>query len=384
MKRDDTVAIATVQGRGVLSPARTVLGLMLLACGPGVVHAAITVTNSVFPAVGGTLRYAEDSNPGPQISVGAPGFNLSWDFSSLQRNSSWQYAMRDASTGASAAAFPDATLVYDQQGHPTTRLPGSQATEAYLQVTAGQVNLLGFGGSDALLLGFNHTSAFSGGGPILRWAPTNFFDIKAVSSGFMQEIPKRVSLELDQTFEQVVSTFEKYRITSSFQMVSFIDGFGTLTIPGGTFDVLRVHDTVSHLETSLDLYVPPLGWLPADSLTNSFAELFPIADVIPDLQAVLDALSADQRQLFPTTWMNVPFSYHSYSFIDAESTEVLATVNYAMLPEILGQGLQSTVVESVQFKDLGDTSPVPLPAAAWLFSSGLAGFIGLSRRKLAA
>jgi len=45
-------------------------------------------------------------------------------------------------------------------------------------------------------------------------------------------------------------------------------------------------------------------------------------------------------------------------------------------------GAQYFEIWNVGFVKTGDLAPVPIPAAAWLFGSGLLGLIGISRRRL--
>jgi hypothetical protein len=45
-----------------------------------------------------------------------------------------------------------------------------------------------------------------------------------------------------------------------FQRLGVIDAYGTLSIPGGTFDVLRKKQT-EYRSTAVDVKVAPLGWI---------------------------------------------------------------------------------------------------------------------------
>jgi hypothetical protein len=56
------------------------------------------------------------------------------------------------------------------------------------------------------------------------------------------------------------ATADSFRIRISNQRIAVIDAYGTFTIPGGTFDVLRKKQT-EYKSTAIDVKVPPLGWI---------------------------------------------------------------------------------------------------------------------------
>lgn len=286
------------------------------ALAPPGAHAQITVTNSVFPVAGDRLFYAIDNNPGPQIVMGRPGLNQHWDFSSLQRSQSWSYTMRPASTGVYSSQFPDATLVYGQGGHTTIpNLPGSNGAEAYLKVANNQVQLLGFAdGSDPLGIGVGTVTSFQPPQG-LRRAPVNFFDASSNASTIVVNYPaSSLPLQLPELTE--------YRYSGSLFANSIVDGAGTLDLPGGTFDVLRVK-TDFYIEGRIEGSHPLLGWL---DVTNQSIAYWP------------SALGVTR--------------YYYHEFVDAQSKEVLATIEG---PDNGGEaGLPSDplAVVRVQFKDL--------------------------------
>lgn len=63
--------------------------------------------------------------------------------------------------------------------------------------------------------------------------------------------------------------------------------------------------------------------------------------------------------------------------------QTMNELNYALTDNLLSYGLGDigTPGAAGLFTPEAATSPVPVPAAAWLFSSGLAGMLGISRRK---
>ena len=212
------------------------------------VSAQITITNSVFPAVGDTLHYLFGNQPGAINQIYTPpGGSQMWDLSNLQPDQTWNQVMQNPQTGSASASFPAASVLFN---------PLNSGSEVYGQVTSNQVNDLGYFGLDEIGLGLNLNFVKS---PALEesWAPVNFFDIHQSASnvltGFDASIAPAVLLNL-------VPTADSFRIRITYQRISTIDAWGTLAIPGGTFDVLRKKQT-EYKSTAVDVKVPPLGWI---------------------------------------------------------------------------------------------------------------------------
>jgi hypothetical protein len=327
------------------------------------VQAQIVVGNSVFPRAGDTLHYALDRNPGPAIQVTPPGFHV-WDFSSLQKQTTWTETLRPASSSSGFEFFSGATLVYTQTGPASVNfplLPGSNGSEAFLKVTDNAVSLMGFyGGSDAGHLGVGAVvrpaldcavippdpacvpdlrTVFMTRYKVplqLLAAPTQFFDIRASSASVLQEYPPALIPGL------VNIPYTDLRVRVTVSSTTAVDGAGTLLLPGGSFEALRER-TRTIVELRLDAQVPPLGWL---DITDPHARA-----AIPDVRW--------------GTW-----EQYTYRYFDALSKESLATT-YS--PIALVDMADSFAVEQVRFKDL---APVPEPQTAVML---LLGLIGLSR-----
>ncbi|HMQ59570.1 MAG TPA: T9SS type A sorting domain-containing protein [Flavilitoribacter sp.] len=211
--------------------------------------AQISISNSVFPAVGDNLSYSFGNQPGAINAIYTPpGGNQQWDLSNLQASSTWNQIFLDPQTGAGAAAFPTATLMYR---------PLNSTMEVYLNVTNNEVLLLGVYGDDPLGLGQSLISHYNP--PLmLSQAPVQFFDTKLASSGFLLPFgPNDISAAL---LSQLPVSPDSLRIRTSISRLDVVNAWGTLTIPGGTFDVLRQNRT-QYRERRIDAKIPPLGWL---------------------------------------------------------------------------------------------------------------------------
>lgn len=225
-----------------------VLFCLLVFGGIHPVTAQITITNAVFPVVGDTLHYIFGNQPGAINQVFTPpGGGQQWNLSNLQPTQTWNQIMQNPATGSAQASFPGANILYN---------PLNSASQVYLQVTGTQVLDMGYFGLDELGLGLN---LLFDNRPDLEesWAPVNFFDIHQstanVLSAFDAPIAPPILLNL-------VPTADSFRIRVTYQRISAVDAFGTMTIPGGTFDVLRKKRT-EYKSMAVDVKVAPLGWI---------------------------------------------------------------------------------------------------------------------------
>lgn len=221
------------------------------------VAAQITITNAIFPAVGDTLFYAVDNQPSGIIMT-APGGGQQWDFSNLQPSFTWEQAFQDPSNGTAYSSFPSANLLYQS---------GNGNVETYLNASPQEVKILGFSGPDPAILGVDLVARYNP--PIVQSrAPVNFFDIKQVSSGLL--LPFSPSLLPGSN--QLPVNADSLRIRLAINRLDVVDAWGTLSIPGGAYDVLREKRT-EYRETRLDAKVPPLGWLDITDIAIQYLQL---------------------------------------------------------------------------------------------------------------
>jgi hypothetical protein len=145
------------------------------------------------------------------------------------------------------AQLPGATLF-------TSLTPFS---EAYFNVSDTEVALSAYYGPDPFGVGINAIIHYN---PPLteRKAPMNFFDISQSSSGAFEGWP---TTTLPTLFvSSLPFTSDSMRIRVAISRIEAVEGYGSLSIPGGMYDVLRVKRT-EYQESRIDAKVPPLGWL---------------------------------------------------------------------------------------------------------------------------
>ncbi len=223
--------------------------------------AQITITNSVFPAVGDTLHYAFGNQPGAINQIFTPpGGDQVWDLSNLQATQYWDQIMKNPQTGTAYGSFPGASTLYN---------PLNSNNQVYLLVTGSQVFNMGYFGLDELGLGLNLLFDKK---PDLEetWAPVNFFDIHQSSSNTLSAFDAPIA---PPVLLNLVPTADSFRIRVTQQRISTIDAYGTLTIPGGTFNVLRKKQT-EYKSMAVDVKVAPLGWI--DISTIGGQQLLPL------------------------------------------------------------------------------------------------------------
>lgn len=223
--------------------------------------AQITVENTVFPVVGDTLHFAFGNQPGAINQIYTPpGGNQQWDLSNLQPTQLWDQVMKDPQTGTAAASFPGAAVLFN---------PLNSGDEVYWQVTDNQVREMGYYGQDGLGLGLN--LLFIKAPPLEEsWAPANFFDIRQSASNVLTAFDAPLA---PPALQALVPNADSFRIRVTNQRVASIDAWGTLAIPGGTFEVLRKKET-EYKSSAVDVKVAPLGWI--DILTIGGQQVIPL------------------------------------------------------------------------------------------------------------
>ncbi|GJM34261.1 MAG: hypothetical protein DHS20C18_32620 [Saprospiraceae bacterium] len=211
----------------------------------GLTQAQITITADDFPEVGDTLFSAVDNLP-TNIDVQPTPGQHSWDFTSLQAPFTRRQIVRTAVQGPAFNLFPGADLLME------TGATG----DGYYNVENGRFELIGFSGTDPLGIGLEVATPFSP--PYLeRRAPLNFFDVNQMESALLVAFdPDDLPIDL---FSQLPISPDSLRVRVAINRLDAVDGYGTLTIPGGIYDVLREKRTEIR-EVRMDAKLPFVGW----------------------------------------------------------------------------------------------------------------------------
>lgn len=261
--------------------------------------AQITLQSSdYFPTVGDTLRTATDNAP-VGIDITAPGGDQQWNFASLQAGFSLERIVQDAADGNAADSYPAANILFEQV----------EGGEGYYVSNETSFSLVGFVGADPLGQGFEVNAPFVPS-YVERWAPLNFFDQNNNDAALTialaaDDIPGNI-------FDQLPITPDSIRVRVTTDRNDLVDAWGSLTIPDGTYEVLREKRT-EYREVRLDAKI---GILPWTDITDLALEFLPI-----------DELGAD--------------TLVTYSYWSNDAKEAIAVIN---------ADPSGTVVESVTFK----------------------------------
>jgi Secretion system C-terminal sorting domain len=205
--------------------------------------AQITVTSSAIPNVGDTIRTSLDTNGIVDlVGMGGP---KTWSYLNLQNHRPTTRVYQAANTGINFASYPGSDLL----------VVGQNGSETYYDRTNSQLAVLGYAGPDPANLGVAVLAHFS---PplILQRAPINFFDVNQMTSNLtialsLNDIP-------DSLFTLPIPGVDSIRVRFTTLRLDVVDGYGTLSIPGQTEQVLREKRTETST-TGLDIH-SFLGW----------------------------------------------------------------------------------------------------------------------------
>lgn len=211
----------------------------------------ITVTAATFPAANDTLRYAIDDMPAPSLDalLTPPGGAQVWSLMNVNPGAPFTVVYQAAATGKNAARFPGAELVST-----------NPARETYYNITTTRFENMGFSGIDQLGLNINVVNPFM---PALveRRAPMRFFDINQQTSNVslalsIRELPDVIR----NSIPGISGLVDSVRFRLNTQRLDVVDGYGTMQIPAGQFNVLREKRT-EYRTGAFDARTPLLGWI---------------------------------------------------------------------------------------------------------------------------
>ena len=220
-------------------------------------YAQITIDDSVFYAPGDTVMTAVDNLP-TGINNGNAGADQVWDFSSLQAPFTNQQIIRPAEEGVEMESFPTADIVVDLAGG-----------ESYFASESDAYLFLGYTGSDPAGLGLEIVASVEPAS-VIRRAPMNFLDIN--TDDYNINLPFSADLLPAEIFEAFPITPDSIRIRIESSRTDVVDAWGTMTIPGGEFEVLR-EKRIEYRDTRMDVKISVFPWQDITELVP-FPEFF--------------------------------------------------------------------------------------------------------------
>ncbi|MCB0548683.1 MAG: T9SS type A sorting domain-containing protein [Phaeodactylibacter sp.] len=223
----------------------TLLFLVFVASALTAVQAQSVITAASFPRAGDTILTSVDNLPAGNYITGGGG-GQSWDFTTLQAPFPRRTLLQPAMQGPGSYAFPSASFYSSV----------AENLVAYFRVSSSKVELLGFYGEDPLGLGVETASRFDP--PVIQQrAPLKYLDTNSSQANLSiafssDDLPAGV-------LDNLPITPDSLRIRLNIQRSDEADAWGTLTIPGGIYDVLRERRTEVR-ETRLDAKIGFFGW----------------------------------------------------------------------------------------------------------------------------
>lgn len=253
------------------------------------IQAQITVTNAMFPQVGDTLYTAIDNMPNG-ITITAPGGPQSWNFAGLQAPFTRQTIVRAASTGSAAGLFPSADAL----------LSLGNTGEGYFNITNSRFELVGFSGTDPIGQGVQVQARYNPA-EVYRRAPMNAFDVNPAQSALLvafaaDDLPTAI-------LDLLPITPDSLRIRISTNRTDIVDAWGTLTIPGGIYDVLREKRT-EYRDVRLDIKVGFFAWQDITDIVIQLAGIEGIAELGKDTTVTYNFFSNEAKEPIAVVTMN--------------------------------------------------------------------------------
>jgi hypothetical protein len=225
--------------------AFTILTFYLIAVN---LTAQPTITSSTFPAANDSLRYVIDYFPASTTKVTSAGGPFTWDYTSLVSDEKDIRIYRKANLGKFHASVSDADL-FSSYGIER---------EAYYKSKQNSFEMIAIAGKDPFQFGLDLTLRFTPGiieqrAP-LSFPANNISSYSAFVPFSLANVPKQVLDSLKLPF-----TIDSVRVKLASQRIDFVDAYGTLLIPGGTYPALREKRT-EYVDTRVEAKLPLFGW----------------------------------------------------------------------------------------------------------------------------
>lgn len=178
-----------------------------------------------------------------------PGGPYTWDLTTLTADTRYETVFQPAANGSAAASFPDAELV----------IIADVGAETYYDVSATAVSGMGFSGGD-VAGGLPFASTFVFNPPLAELhAPMTFPNIYNGLTTFGFTISTdQIPSEILDSLGVPSGLLDSIRLKVNISRADFVDAYGTMMIPGGTYEVLREKRT-DITETRLEIHTF-LGW----------------------------------------------------------------------------------------------------------------------------
>jgi len=248
---------------------KSLLALLLVFC-LAPLTAQITMSNDYFPLAGDTLRYnTVDSLYLTTLIIAEPGPNQTWDFGIPPIDEMRADAVLPAESDTN---FVGATI----------KIQTGTATESFYSVSDTEFNLVGINTSFSILPSFIISTPADPARPTRR-APLNYLDTYDTATENSATVPvDSLPDEAIALIGESIVNFDSLRITTISNRNDVVDAYGSLTIDGMTYDVLRETRT-ENIFIRLEVIS---GFLPWTDVTETLSIVSPTLAALVGQQAV--------------------------------------------------------------------------------------------------
>ena len=300
---------------------RNLLNYLLVAfvLTPFISVGQVTITNSTFPVPGDTLRtITTDDVSGFDKSL--TGGDLTWDLSNISGGFLSETIYSDPADGDSTNLFPDADL-----------LDNSTQQEIYYQTFNNKIVEIGRSGLDPVLNLIDLTFE-NDGEAVFRRAPMAFGDVyNDVSDFFVKTDASALPDSLLALFPISPDSL-RLRVETSHDDV--VDAWGTLILPNGSYDVIRVKRTTT-TDSELGAFTTFFGWVTIDPA------------VFGNLGGLLDLLGEN--------------TVVSYQFFANDNKEIMATFTEDFDGNLITANYKGDMTTSTGFINLKEENILTYP-----------------------
>ncbi len=287
--------------------------------------AQVTINNSVIPSVGDSLQRMQDNQP-TGISIGISGANQYWDFSGVQGPFIITTVIRDADEGSKSGEFPQANILVSEGN-----------IESYFIANQTDYSLAGVSAPFPELQIDNVVGKYS---PPLTTisTPISYQGTSSQTSNFRVTFS---SMELpDAILEQLPLQPDSLRLNQTNTVTTNADAWGTLRLPLGEYQVLRVRRQVN-ITTRIEALLPLVGWF----------------DITQAAEGIAGELLEDQE--------NISYEFYSNNIVGPVAVVSMDTENSNEIDNVNFLGNMTT---SVRYRDNGraDAYAYPNPSMGYL------------------
>lgn len=280
----------------------TTLYFLLLASAAA--SAQISLTNAYFPVAGDTLKYGLAAD-GVEVDLLSPGPDRQWNFGTQLAVAS----DREVYSMANDEVFTEADLVLD----------AGDSAKVFFNVTETSFEVIGLRGSVELFPGRVFNAPISPPRPERR-APLVFGNDYSTTTVNQLIVPRSdLPAAVIQQLGVLALGLDSIRLTSTSNRTSTVDGAGTLTINGQTYEVLR-EKRVETVTTKVEIRSQFLNYT---DVTGTIQSLFPDSEVFFGAEEPTTTYyfwAETEKEAIATVDVDESGEQTGLSFIEADST----------------------------------------------------------------